>query len=106
MANTLLLTSSCPIRSDQRFQRGGWALALHQRLADQESIDAAGLQALDVGTVVDAAFGHHHSIFGHQARQRLAGLETRDETMQIAIVDAENIAGYSQRSIQLRPIVH
>src|SRR5262245_3510921 len=93
-------------RPQQCARGGGHVRCPHQRLPDQEGVHTGLGQPLEIGQAGNAAFGHDDAVVGNARSQSLRGLERRLEGLQVAIVDPNQSAVESQRTVELLPVVH
>src|SRR5208337_2968578 len=94
-ANGLRLQSG-----EQRPRGCGDVLVAHQRLADKESLDARSGQTLAVGVTGYAALGDHDLARRHVRLEPLADVERGRESVEVAIVDANETAFEGKRPLQ------
>src|SRR3546814_1875296 len=74
---------------EQPSQRSAGIGFAHERLADQERIDAGRAHALHVAGREDPALGNQAPVAGHRLLQRQGGIEGSLERAQVAVVDAQ-----------------
>src|SRR5437588_9500515 len=103
--STSTLSSLLSFR-EQRAQRPAGVRRAHERFADEEGVHAARAHARHVGRREDAALRDDDPIPGHAIEQVQCGLEARLESVQVAVVDAEERSREFERRSQLLRVVH
>jgi hypothetical protein len=86
-------------QSEQPPRRRCHVARLHQRLADQETARPGCRQPVEIGGVVNAALADDRSARRHQRRKLFGGAKIDLQTLEIAVVDADQAAIQPQRAV-------
>src|SRR5690348_3073662 len=78
----------------------------HEALADQERRRTDLGHAREIGRRAEAALGHQHAVLRHLGRKLLGGCEVDRERLEIAVVDADQVAVDRQRALELVAVMH
>ena len=77
----------------------------HQRLADQDGVDADLLELVELLAGRDAGLGDDHLARRHVGEQLEGALEVDAEVAQVAVVDAEQLGVDVERDLELLLVV-
>src|SRR3546814_606468 len=92
-------------RGDQRSRRGGEVGLAHQRLADQEAVDAVGRERIEIGAGRQTAFADKGGVFGCTRRKFDRSVKIDVERLEVTVVYADQARLELERAIELVAVV-
>src|SRR3546814_20561661 len=97
--------SSDVCASDLRSRRGGEVGLAHQRLADQEAVDAVGRERIEIGAGRQTAFADKGGVFGCTRRKFDRSVKIDVERLEVTVVYADQARLELERAIELVAVV-
>src|SRR5436190_10325229 len=78
----------------------------HEALADQEGLGADPGHAREIGRRAEPALGDHDAVLRHPGCELLGCREVDRQRLEVAVVDADQVAVDRQRALELVAVMH